>query len=126
MITERQAPPRNGMSRPKMRYAHQGGVNPPVVVIHGSNLVNIPDSYTRYLEAQPVQIVQTGRHPIAGSVQIDGQSVCRTQAGQRASGATRSGQARKAVQEEITQQGNGALSGHRQAECGMVFDNITI
>ncbi|HNX69903.1 ribosome biogenesis GTPase Der [Rivihabitans pingtungensis] len=50
VITERQAPPRNGMSRPKMRYAHQGGVNPPVVVIHGSNLVNIPDSYTRYLE----------------------------------------------------------------------------
>jgi GTP-binding protein len=38
------------MSRPKMRYAHQGGVNPPVVVIHGSNLTNMPESYTRYLE----------------------------------------------------------------------------
>ena len=50
VATERQAPPRNGLNRPKMRYAHQGGMNPPVVVIHGSGLHAIPDSYVRYLE----------------------------------------------------------------------------
>lgn len=46
----KQAPPRNGMFRPKMRYAHQGGMNPPVVVIHGTGLDAIPPAYTRYLE----------------------------------------------------------------------------
>jgi GTP-binding protein len=46
---EKQAPPRNRF-RPKMRYAHQGGSNPPIVVIHGSGLDNVPDGYTRYLE----------------------------------------------------------------------------
>jgi GTP-binding protein len=47
---ERQAPPRAGRGRPKMRYAHQGGQNPPVVVIHGSALSGVGDSYRRYLE----------------------------------------------------------------------------
>ncbi|MDR1646562.1 MAG: ribosome biogenesis GTPase Der [Zoogloeaceae bacterium] len=46
----RQAPPRHGVSRPKMRYAHQGGSNPPIIVIHGNALEHIPDSYRRYLE----------------------------------------------------------------------------
>jgi GTP-binding protein len=46
---EKQQPPR-GQFRPKMRYAHQGGSNPPLIVIHGSALDKIPDSYRRYLE----------------------------------------------------------------------------
>jgi len=46
---EKQPPPR-GRFRPKMRYAHQGGSNPPIVVIHGNGLDNVPDSYKRYLE----------------------------------------------------------------------------
>ena len=46
----RQAPPRHGLARPKMRYAHQGGMNPPVIVIHGNALDDIPQSYVRYLE----------------------------------------------------------------------------
>lgn len=46
----RQEPPRRGGGRPKLRYAHQGGQNPPVVVIHGSALTGVPDSYVRYLE----------------------------------------------------------------------------
>ncbi|MEZ7897079.1 MAG: ribosome biogenesis GTPase Der, partial [Thauera sp.] len=46
----RQAPPRHGLARPKMRYAHQGGMNPPVIVIHGNALDAIPQSYVRYLE----------------------------------------------------------------------------
>jgi len=48
--TARQAPPRHGIFRPKLRYAHQGGVNPPIIVIHGNQLDSLPDSYRRYLE----------------------------------------------------------------------------
>jgi len=50
LAVERQQPPRAGMVRPKLRYAHQGGHNPPLVVIHGSALGHIPDAYRRYLE----------------------------------------------------------------------------
>ncbi|MCP5264806.1 MAG: ribosome biogenesis GTPase Der [Burkholderiaceae bacterium] len=47
---ERQAPPRKGPVRPKLRYAHQGGQNPPIIVIHGNALDAVPASYRRYLE----------------------------------------------------------------------------
>lgn len=47
---EKHPPPRGGMSRPKMRYAHQGGSNPPLIIVHGSMLEHVPDSYRRYLE----------------------------------------------------------------------------
>ncbi|MBI5862286.1 MAG: ribosome biogenesis GTPase Der [Rugosibacter sp.] len=47
---EKQTPPRHGMFRPKLRYAHQGGSNPPIIVIHGNALEHVPASYTRYLE----------------------------------------------------------------------------
>ncbi len=45
-----QAPPRAGAIRPKPRYAHQGGVNPPRVIVHGSALDHVPEAYRRYLE----------------------------------------------------------------------------
>ena len=45
-----QSPKRAGMFRPKMRYAHQGGMNPPVIVVHGNSLEHVPDAYKRYLE----------------------------------------------------------------------------
>jgi GTP-binding protein len=48
----RQQPPRVGRTRPKLRYAHQGGHNPPVIVIHGNSLGHVPDAYRRYLESQ--------------------------------------------------------------------------
>jgi GTP-binding protein len=47
-----QAPPKNGMFRPKMRYAHQGGMNPPVIVIHGNSLEHVPEVYRRFLEGR--------------------------------------------------------------------------
>jgi len=47
---EKQAPPRHGIFRPKLRYAHQGGNNPPVIIIHGNALDHVSDSYRRYLE----------------------------------------------------------------------------
>ena len=49
---EHQQPKRVGMGRPKLRYAHQGGMNPPIVVIHGTSLSGVTDSYKRYLEGR--------------------------------------------------------------------------
>jgi GTP-binding protein len=47
-----QSPKRAGMYRPKMRYAHQGGMNPPVIVIHGNSLEHVTDTYKRFLEGR--------------------------------------------------------------------------
>ncbi len=74
---ERQPPPRAGRTRPKLRYAHQGGQNPPVIVIHGNALGRVHDSYRRYLEGYfreqfklegtPLRIeFRTGANPYAG------------------------------------------------------------
>jgi GTP-binding protein len=49
---EQQQPPRAGRFRPKLRYAHQGGMNPPVVVIHGTSLDHVGPAYRRYLEGR--------------------------------------------------------------------------
>ena len=46
----KQAPPKHGLFRPKPRYAHQGGSNPPVIVVHGNAVDHIGDSYRRFLE----------------------------------------------------------------------------
>ena len=73
---ERQAPPKRGLIRPKLRYAHQGGINPPRIVIHGNALDRVPESYKRYLEGffrdkfalvgTPLRIeLRTGRNPYA-------------------------------------------------------------
>jgi GTP-binding protein len=73
---ERQSPPRSGLIRPKLRYAHQGGVNPPRIVVHGNALDRVPESYKRYLEGYfrhafalpgtPLRIeFRTGRNPYA-------------------------------------------------------------
>ncbi len=47
-VIEHQPPLVNGR-RIKLRYAHQGGRNPPVVVIHGNQTERLPDTYKRYL-----------------------------------------------------------------------------
>ena len=47
-----QQPARAGRFRPKLRYAHQGGMNPPVIVVHGNSLEHISDAYKRYLEGR--------------------------------------------------------------------------
>ena len=47
-----QQPQRSGMFRPKPRYAHQGGMNPPVVVVHGNSLEHVTESYKRFLEGR--------------------------------------------------------------------------
>ncbi len=47
-----QQPKRAGAFRPKLRYAHQGGMNPPVIVIHGNSLEHVTDVYKRFLESR--------------------------------------------------------------------------
>jgi len=47
-VQQHQPPLVNGR-RIKLRYAHQGGVNPPIIVVHGTQAEKIPKSYQRYL-----------------------------------------------------------------------------
>ncbi|MBC7611114.1 MAG: ribosome biogenesis GTPase Der, partial [Polaromonas sp.] len=44
-----QQPQRVGVFRPKLRYAHQGGMNPPIIIVHGNSLEHVSESYKRYL-----------------------------------------------------------------------------
>jgi GTP-binding protein len=74
-----QSPQRAGMYRPKLRYAHQGGMNPPVIVIHGNSLEHVTDAYKRFLEGRfrkefdlvgtPLRIeLKTSSNPFADKV----------------------------------------------------------
>ena len=47
---EQHQPPLVRGRRIKLRYAHQGGKNPPIIVIHGNQVEDVPGSYRRYLE----------------------------------------------------------------------------
>jgi GTP-binding protein len=49
---EFQQPKRAGAFRPKLRYAHQGGQNPPIIVIHGNSLEHLSEAYKRFLEGR--------------------------------------------------------------------------
>jgi GTPase len=70
-------PPLVGHRRIKLRYAHQGGQNPPVIVIHGNQTESLPGSYKRFLEnffrahlklvGTPLRLeFKTGTNPFAG------------------------------------------------------------
>ena len=47
-----QTPKKTGMYRPKLRYAHQGGMTPPIIIIHGNSLEHVTESYKRFLEGR--------------------------------------------------------------------------
>jgi GTP-binding protein len=79
-VQEHQPPLVHGR-RIKLRYAHQGGRNPPMIVIHGNQTKNVPDAYRRYLanvyrkalrlEGTPVRIdFKTGVNPYEGRKNI--------------------------------------------------------
>lgn len=70
-------PPRSGRYRVKLRYAHQGGQNPPIIVIHGSQTEALPSNYQRFLEnffrthlglvGTPLRLeFRSGHNPYAG------------------------------------------------------------
>ncbi|AWX15526.1 ribosome biogenesis GTPase Der [Mergibacter septicus] len=77
MATEEHQPPMMGGRRIKLKYAHPGGHNPPIIVIHGNQIDRLPDSYKRYLSnyyrrslkmiGTPIRIqFQEGNNPFAG------------------------------------------------------------
>lgn len=49
MATQDHQPPMVNGRRIKLKYAHTGGHNPPIIVIHGNQLKDLPESYKRYL-----------------------------------------------------------------------------
>lgn len=70
------APPRLAGRAIRLKYAHQGGKNPPLVIIHGTRVQSVPVSYRRYLsnavrsgfglEGTPVRIeLRAGENPFA-------------------------------------------------------------
>jgi GTP-binding protein len=76
LVQEHQPPLVNGR-RIKLRYAHQGGRNPPIIVIHGNQTEELPESYRRYLvnrfrkllklEGTPLRLeLRTGENPYEG------------------------------------------------------------
>ena len=75
-VQQHQPPVARGL-RPKLRYAHMGGTQPPIIVIHGNNVTDVPESYRRYLEnvfrkamrleGSPLRIeFKGGENPFAG------------------------------------------------------------
>ncbi len=75
-ISEHQPPLVNGR-RIKLRYAHMGGMNPPIIVVHGNQVERVPDAYRRYLQnvfrhvlkmrGTPLRIeFKSGENPFSG------------------------------------------------------------
>jgi len=75
---EQHNPPLVNGRRIKLRYAHMGGKNPPIVVIHGNQTDSVPDTYRRYLSSfyrrvlkltgTPVKIeFKQGENPFKGN-----------------------------------------------------------
>lgn len=77
MAAEEHQPPLVNGRRVKLKYAHPGGYNPPIIVIHGNQVEKLADSYKRYLSnyfrkslkiiGSPIRIqFQEGNNPFAG------------------------------------------------------------
>ncbi|MCG6934590.1 MAG: ribosome biogenesis GTPase Der [Proteobacteria bacterium] len=80
-LVQAHQPPLVKGRRIKLRYAHQGGRNPPRVIIHGNQTESIPDVYKRYLingfhkqlklEGTPIRLeFKSGKNPFAGKKNI--------------------------------------------------------
>lgn len=77
MATDEHQPPMAAGRRIKLKYAHPGGYNPPIIVVHGNQMDKLPDSYKRYLSnyfrkslkiiGSPIRLLfQEGNNPFAG------------------------------------------------------------
>ncbi len=77
MASDEHQPPLVNGRRVKLKYAHPGGYNPPIIVIHGNQVDRLADSYKRYLSnyfrkslkiiGSPIRIqFQEGNNPFAG------------------------------------------------------------
>jgi GTP-binding protein len=79
-VSEHQPPLVHGR-RIKLRYAHQGGKNPPLIVVHGNQTESVPNAYHRYLvnrfrsafrlQGTPVRVeFRTGENPFKGKKNV--------------------------------------------------------
>ncbi|OQX32271.1 MAG: ribosome biogenesis GTPase Der [Candidatus Sedimenticola endophacoides] len=77
-IVQEHQPPKVHGRRIKLRYAHQGGQNPPIIVIHGNQTASVPDTYKRFLVSRFRQALKLDGTPIriefrSGENPFDGQ-----------------------------------------------------
>jgi GTPase len=70
LVTEHAPPTVNGR-RIKLRYAHAGGQNPPLIVIHGKQTDKLPDHYVRYLEKSFRRLLKLEGTPVRISLKSD-------------------------------------------------------
>lgn len=63
-ISTKHTPPCVNGRRIKLRYAHIGGHNPPIIVIHGNQLNSLPDSYKRYLNNEFIKHLELVGTPL--------------------------------------------------------------
>jgi GTP-binding protein len=70
-IVASHAPPLANGRRPKLRYAHAGGHNPPIIVVHGKSTEHIPDSYVRFLEKNFRKMLRMEGTPIRIQLRSD-------------------------------------------------------
>ena len=98
---QQHAPPMVRGRQPRLRYAHQGGRFPPIIVVHGSQAERVPADYRRYLEhsfrdalrlvGTPIRIeLRSGQNPFAGRRKLPG-----AQRGKRGKGPARRGRSKK-------------------------------
>jgi GTP-binding protein len=69
--------------RIKLRYAHQGGRNPPRIIIHGNQTVSVPESYRRYLANTYREAFDLYATPVAVDFRTDANPYDRLRAGKR-------------------------------------------
>ena len=69
--------------RIKLRYAHQGGRNPPRIIIHGNQTVSVPDSYRRYLANVFREAFDLYATPVAVDFRSEANPYDRLKAGKR-------------------------------------------
>jgi GTPase len=80
---EAHQPPLVKGRRIKLRYAHQGGRNPPRIIIHGNQTVSVPESYRRYLANVYREAFDLYATPVAVDFRTDANPYDRLRAGKR-------------------------------------------
>ena len=80
---ERHQPPLVHGRRIKLRYAHQGGRNPPRIIVHGNQVASVPEAYTRYLANSFRKVFDLFATPVSVEYRQDDNPYSRGPAGGR-------------------------------------------
>lgn len=93
--------------RIKLRYAHQGGRNPPRIVIHGNQTSHVPDAYRRYLANQFREAFDLFATPVAMEFRTDANPYEREKGGAKPGMRTGSARAKRLARIEARRPGPG-------------------